>query len=80
MRVLQSGQVRVFTRHLARIILSFLTEKDLVVMMKVSREWRRFLMRELRPALFCRIRNLQIVELRSRKQLGEDDILLQVQS
>ena len=28
---------RTYTRHLARIILSFLTEKDLVVMMKVSR-------------------------------------------
>ena len=53
---------RVFTRHLARIILSFMTEKDLAVMMKVSRDWRRFLMRELKPALFCRIRNLEIVE------------------
>ena len=29
---------------------------------KVSGEWRRFLLRELRPALFSRIRNLQIVE------------------
>ena len=60
--ILSRLEGRVFTRHLARIILSFLTEKDLVVMMKVSRGWRRFLMRELRPDLFCRIRNLQIVD------------------
>ena len=53
---------RVFTRHLARIILSFMTELDLVMMMTVSGEWRRFLLRELRPALFSRIRNLKIVE------------------
>ena len=65
MRVLHSVSrlmARVFTRHLARIILSFMTEPDLVMMMKVSGEWRRFLLRELRPALFSRIRNLQIVE------------------
>ena len=62
--ILSRLEGRVFTRHLARIILSFMTEKDLAVMMKVSREWRRFLMRELRPALFCRIRNLEIVEAR----------------
>ena len=60
--ILSRLEGRVFTRHLARIILSFLTEKDLAVMMKVSSDWRRFLMRELRPALFCRIRNLEIVE------------------
>ena len=53
---------RVFTRHLARTILSFMTEPDLVMMMKVSGEWRRFLLMELRPALFSRIRNLQIVD------------------
>ena len=62
--ILSRLEERVFTRHLARIILSFLTEKDLAVMMKVSSGWRRFLMRELRPALFCRIRNLQIVEMK----------------
>ena len=60
--ILSRLEGRVFTRHLARTILSFMTEKDLAVMMKVSAEWRRFLMRELNPALFSRIRNLQIVE------------------
>jgi len=63
--ILSRLEGRVFTRHLARIILSFMMEKDLAVMMKVSRVWRRFLMRELKPALFCRIRNLEIVEARN---------------
>jgi len=60
--ILSRLEVRVYTRHLARLVLSFMTEKDLSVMLRVSRQWRRFLTRELRPALFCRIRNLQIVE------------------
>ena len=60
--ILSRLEVRVYTRQLARLVLSFMTEKDLGVMMRVSRQWRKFLMRELRPGLLCRIRNLQIVE------------------
>ena len=59
---------RTFTRHLARYILSMVTEQDLVVMAMVSRSWRVFLMRELRsqPQLFSKIRHLQIVESKKR--------------
>ena len=55
---------RTYTRHLARRILSLMTEEDMMVMVKVSRNWRIFLMKELKPELFCKIRHLQIVESR----------------
>ena len=53
---------RPYTRHLARRILSMMTEEDMMVMVRVSRNWRIFLMKELKPQLFCKIRHLQIVE------------------
>ena len=53
---------RTYTRHLARRILSLMTEEDMMVMVRVSRNWRIFLMKELRPQIFCKIRHLQIVE------------------
>ena len=53
---------RTYTRHLARRILSLMTEEDMMVMVRVSRNWRVFLMKELRPQIFCKIRHLQIVE------------------
>ena len=60
--ILSRLEVKVYTRHLARLVLSFMTEAELSVMTRVSTQWRRLLRRELRPTLFSRIRNLQIVE------------------
>ena len=62
--ILSRLQVRTFTRHLARHILTFLREEDMATMTKVSRNWRVFLLRELKPGVFSRIRNLQIVEIK----------------
>jgi len=36
---------RIYTRHLVRLILTFMTEQDLMMMVKVSRKWRILLMR-----------------------------------
>ena len=60
--ILSRLEVKVYTRHLVRPVLSFMTEAELSVMTRVSTQWRRLLRRELRPTLFSRIRNLQIVE------------------
>ena len=60
-------QVRPFTRHLARHILTFMREEDMATMSKVSRNWRVFLLRELKPTLFSRIRNLEIIEIKRSK-------------
>ena len=60
-------QVRPFTRHLARHILTFMREEDMATMSKVSRNWRVFLLRELKPTLFSRIRNLEIIEIKKSK-------------
>ena len=60
--ILSRLEVKVYTRHLVRLVLSFMTEAELSVMTRVSTQWRRLLRRELRPTLFSRIRNLQIVE------------------
>ena len=61
--VLTRLQQRPYTRHLARRILALMAEADLAVMVRVSRNWRIFLRKELKPQLFCRIRHLQIVEM-----------------
>ena len=58
---------RPFTRHLARYLLTFMKEKDMAVMVRVSRQWRVFLLRELKPAVFSRIRNLEIIGARKPK-------------
>ena len=60
-------QVRPYTRHLARHILTFMREEDMATMSKVSRNWRVFLLRELKPSLFSRIRNLEIIEIKKSK-------------
>ena len=60
--ILTRLEQRTYTRHLARRILSLMTEADMMVMVRVSRNWRVFLMKELKPQLFCKIRHLQIVE------------------
>ena len=64
MDIITRLQVRPFTRHLARHILTFMREEDMATMSKVSRNWRVFLLRELKPAVFSRIRNLEIIEIK----------------
>ena len=59
-------QVRPYTRHLARYILTYMREEDMAIMTKVSRNWRVFLLRELKPSVFSRIRNLEIVETKKK--------------
>ena len=65
--ILTKLERKTFTRHLARKILGYMKEEDLVIMVTVSRNWRIFLMRELRPRIFCKIRHLQIVESNRKK-------------
>eukprot|EP00092_Neocalanus_flemingeri_P063651 GFUD01077060.1.p1 GENE.GFUD01077060.1~~GFUD01077060.1.p1 ORF type:complete len:208 (+),score=70.62 GFUD01077060.1:30-653(+) len=64
MDIITRLQVRPFTRHLARHILTFMREEDMSTMSKVSRNWRVFLLRELKPGVFSRIRNLEIIEVK----------------
>jgi len=47
---------RLYTRHLARLILSYSSEQDLKNMFLVSKSWQQFLIRELPPKLLLKIK------------------------
>ena len=64
--ILSRLENKAYTRHLLRIILTYLTLEDMVSMVRVSRVWRIMIMREVRPPLLNKIRHLHIVEARRK--------------